>query len=502
MARDQPLSKTCSKHKEKIDWYCEDHKMIGCNRCIFAEHRRCSVVMTTEEYFEMQKENSRLEDMDESLGKAFNCMELMAKACDDMADSRQQDQNNGLSSISDLRQRINIHLDKKQEEITQELISKCKDEKARFDVSKQKCSRLRTSIQNTREASRTAARINDHNEMIQLYNRSQTEIGACNDLIDDISSSKSVSIKHDIDPSLVTIDQASPLSLGRILVWEKPCPIPDGIEYVQNNVIRSNSRVRKLRKCSIEATSEENDCTVHGVSVMSNGNIIISDHQNDNLKLFSSQGQCLDVLKISGYPHDVCLVDDCTVAVAVSTDQIGIHVVKVQDSVLTLSTVIQMPTTCYGIAFINGKFMVSTPKDIYRVGMKGEAAKFDTLPGECYHLALSPNGKDVFASLSKSGADDVVVIEMSIGVQACVMRVGLVKGAMGIDIDREGNMYVCGYESNNVVQMSTCGTRIRELLTSQDGIDKPRAISVCGDKLVVTNQSSQDRNNIHVYQLY
>ncbi|XP_033761120.1 uncharacterized protein LOC117342928 [Pecten maximus] len=503
MAWKQPLSKACSKHKEQIDWYCKDHKFIGCNRCIITAHRRCITVMTTKEYCAMQRDNSSLDDMDKSLGKAFNCMELMDKACGDQEESLQQDQDLGLKSISDLRQKINNHLDKKQEEITEDLISKYKAEKAKVDVSRQKCSRLRAAIQNTREASRTAARIDDNIEMIQLLHRGQTEIGACNDLIDDISS-KSVSVKHNVDPSLVTIDQTSPLTLGTILVEEDPCTIPDGVEYVQNHTMLSNSRVRKLRKYTIKVPSDKKNCNARGVLLMANGNMVISDFQNLHIKLFSFEGQCLNVLTTDGFPRDLCLVDDNTLAVAVSSYNAGIHVVKVQDSVLTLSKVIKVPgiENYYGIVFLDGKFTVSTPNDVYRVTMEGKTEKVDTFPESCCHLSCSPDRKVTLASLVVSNADEIAVFKLSSDVHKCVLRLGLVNGAMGIDIDREGNLYVCGQGSNNIVQLSVYGTRIRELLTSKDGINKPRAISVYGDKFVVTNQSARNCNDIHVYQFY
>ncbi|OWF36781.1 hypothetical protein KP79_PYT02870 [Mizuhopecten yessoensis] len=83
------------------------------------------------------------------------------------------------------------------------------------------------------------------------------------------------------------------------------------------------------------------------------------------------------------------------------------------------------------------------------------------------------------------------------------MKVGVVRDARGIDMDREGNIYVCGWQSNNIVQMSKDGTHVRELMTSSDGINFPWAIAVCGDTFVITNNSSTDEENfICVYQLY
>ncbi|XP_069139052.1 uncharacterized protein [Argopecten irradians] len=488
----------CSTHNEKMEWYCKDHKLIRCNKCIITEHRRCDAVMTVTEFCEKQTEHSNLYKIGLSLGMAVKCMELMIKTCDDRDESMKQNQDVGLKSISDLRRRIDAHLDKKQKEITQELISKCKAEKAKVDVTRQNCNRLKAAIQSTREASMTADKRKDHIKRIQLFHRGQTEIRACNDLIDELSS-KSVTIKHDTDS--VKFTQKSPMSLGQILVMEQPCNFPDGVEYIQSHDKLSYSGVKKLRQF---------DCaTSGGVVLMSTGNIVVNDCNNNSLKLLSSQGECLSFLTINGTQSDVCLVEDSTVAVAASESYFstGIHIVKVQDSVLTLSSVIRMKEKCHGITFVDGAFIVSTPKDVYRVGMDGKSQKVDQLPNNCYHLVSCPNQKGTFASLSTSKAIDAkaidaVVTKLSTEVQTCIMRVGLVKNGMGIDMDRDGNLYVCGQRSNNVVQMSPDGTRIRELLTSKDGIDSPRAISVWGDKFVVTNESLENRNCIDVYQLF
>ncbi|OWF52268.1 tripartite motif-containing protein 2-like [Mizuhopecten yessoensis] len=39
----------CDRHDKKIVWYCEDHQLLGCNVCIFKDHRRCEEVSTVTE---------------------------------------------------------------------------------------------------------------------------------------------------------------------------------------------------------------------------------------------------------------------------------------------------------------------------------------------------------------------------------------------------------------------------------------------------------------------
>ncbi|XP_021362069.1 uncharacterized protein LOC110455931 [Mizuhopecten yessoensis] len=491
---------TCSKHNLMMDHHCENHKLIGCKKCIITDHQRCDDVTTIKEYCETKKNNLRLDDMDKSLNKAANCMKLMVNAFDQQVKSLQRCQNAGLSSISDHRQRINTYLDKKQEEITQEMISKCKAEKAKVDLSKQKCSRLRVAIQNTKEASQTALRMEDHFGMIQLFHRGQTEIGVCNDLIDNIVNPlKSVSINHDLNTNLFTINPSTTLPLGIILAKEQPFIIPDGIGLIQNVDSLSDSRAKKLGAFMINIPSDTYVCAAHGLLLMPTGNIIVSEYTKQKLRLFSIKGQYLDELNTNGYPHDVCLVDDDTMAVATTA---GIHVVKVQPSKLTLSTVIKVSTyiECQGLAFMDGHFMVSTNEGIHSVTMDGKVVQNHTLSSPCWHLASNPKKNTTFACLQTSSVVNTVVTRLPNGLQIYGIDERVVRNAKGVDVDREGNVYVCGQDSNNVVQVSANGTKIRELLTSKDGINKPRAISVCGDKFVVTNLSYQ--TEIHVYQLY
>jgi DNA-binding beta-propeller fold protein YncE len=46
----------------------------------------------------------------------------------------------------------------------------------------------------------------------------------------------------------------------------------------------------------------------------------------------------------------------------------------------------------------------------------------------------------------------------------------------GITVDNDGNVYVIGYRSNNVVVISPDGQRHRQILSSRDGLSYPRVL--------------------------
>jgi DNA-binding beta-propeller fold protein YncE len=63
-------------------------------------------------------------------------------------------------------------------------------------------------------------------------------------------------------------------------------------------------------------------------------------------------------------------------------------------------------------------------------------------------------------------------------------------GPVGISVDTDGNVYVVGYFSNNVVVVSSHGQRHRQLLSAHTGPEKPRVLDYdkSTNRLLVVNQ--------------
>lgn len=61
-----------------------------------------------------------------------------------------------------------------------------------------------------------------------------------------------------------------------------------------------------------------------------------------------------------------------------------------------------------------------------------------------------------------------------------VFRDNILQNPSGTGVDSHGNVYVAGIQTDNIVAISADGKRCRELLTKENGIDKPRAL--CFDK--------------------
>ncbi|XP_021346883.1 transcription intermediary factor 1-beta-like [Mizuhopecten yessoensis] len=498
--KQNPAVPQCDQHDENMVWYCEDHKLLGCNICVLEDHRRCEAVTTATKYIQKLKAGSQLTDMQAALQKGADVMNSLVKDFDEQLQVMVKNQEITLQSITDLRQMIDKRLDELQKNYTDKLITLFKDEKRKLDDSLRQCERLKNSMLNTLKSSIKATEGNDNTETIVLYQRGQAEVESCKVLVMEMNESfTSVNVKHQTEPELATFGDGA---MGNIVIEKPPRRFPESHGYLASSM--SRRRVREVQQFDIKTISDENDCDAVGVVYLPYNQVVVSDFSNKKLKLFTDKGQYLDEMTMRGTPWDMCYVNDNTVAVAVSSPG-GVHVVKVENSKISLSSVICMPDDkgVNGITHINGRFVVCTnteEAEVYSVTPDGTADLLHQYKCRCYFLSHDPTNEDILVSCHTITKGEALLSRLSADKRdTAVIQEGIVGAAAGVTVDKECNIYLCGYASKNVVQMSRDGMHVRKLLTSSDGINLPFAIAVCGDMFVLTAEKT---NYVRLFQLY
>ncbi|XP_069133577.1 tripartite motif-containing protein 2-like [Argopecten irradians] len=488
LPRTETLTKNCDKHNEKIDYFCFDHKVFGCSKCIIVGHRKCNDVATTEDYCSTLDRNSTLKETTTYLQEATDSLESAVKSLQQYLQSISDDKESALQSIDDMEKRFIQRMKEMKKEITDDLIAKYKVESDNLKVTSQKCERLKFAMKNTIQSTATARQRNDHMGTILLYQRGQTELDAWKDFVKDMKmTSSTVSLKHEAE------FDGTRLNFGKIVVRKQQKQFTDVPDLTKP---LSECELKEVRKVNIKMKSDWSDCYARGVIITPDGSIVVGDDNNQKLKLINTDGDVVDELKVDGRTWDLCLVDNTTVAAAIGN---GVHVVTVTSSKLTLSNVINIGKTCHGITYRNGEFIVSSNTGVYRVTKDGKTQMLHRGTNTIPTLTQDHRTGTLFIPYYYNNPGSTAIGSLSTdNLHKDVMKVGVVSDAFGVDVDGEGNVYVCGCESNKVVQMSGDGTNVRELLTAASGISNPLAISVYGDKLVVTFMS--DCNSISLFQ--
>ncbi|XP_033745674.1 uncharacterized protein LOC117331185 [Pecten maximus] len=498
--RRQTSAAGCGKHKEKLEYYCEDHQILGCSKCIIVDHRKCEVVTSADD-FRDKLTTTKIDGLLEALRRCVDAMETLIKDADKQLQYMTQDQEIALQSLTDLRRKINERFDQLQKELTDRLTNSFKKEKENLDISKLKCERLMFAMHNTLTSSTDAALKDDTVGTICLFKRGQAELESCKELIKELEeSSKSTRLSHEYDSKILTLGTKKGINMGMIAVHQLQRKLPSTL----NCTPFYERQLKKTKRLNIKVASDENNCCALSVLLLSGGRIVVGDYANKKVKLFTENGKFQCEVGMADEPCDLCRIDENTVAVTLTNSQ-TICVVNVVDLTLTLASEIEIPDItgkCLGITYSRNSFIVGTETTLYGVSKNGgEATKLRAIESRCLHLASNQKNGHVFASIATSVFDQIAVTRLSDGTHTDVLKVGVVDATTGINVDREGNVYVCGRISGNVIQLSGDGTNVRELLTSSDGIENLRAISVWDYTLVITSESSDQQNFVNVLKL-
>ncbi|CAG2199512.1 unnamed protein product [Mytilus edulis] len=190
----------------------------------------------------------------------------------------------------------------------------------------------------------------------------------------------------------------------------------------------------------------------------------------------------LDVLYISK--------DD---TLAVSSVQ-GIIIINLKRKQITRT--ISINSEIDGITLMENKLIYSGRNDgIRMINLDDESITQivqDKMPRHCY-IATFRN--QIYHTNSETHA--VTCYDQQGKPQWTFKNESLLKYPRGIDVDMDGNVYVVGFKSHNLVVISPDGQRHREVLAASDGLDRP--FSLCFDnskkQLLVANYN----NEAHLY---
>jgi hypothetical protein len=192
--------------------------------------------------------------------------------------------------------------------------------------------------------------------------------------------------------------------------------------------------------------------------------LILTDSINRQIIKYNGNYVYLSRLSLPKELSDITSMGQDTVAVAsLSSDDIYLINIKT----MTLTKTIKVSTTLHGLQYVDGEFITA---------YKG---RLTWLSAEGLRLTESTNHTDAWfiRSLSKSSyicADGRNAISHTKDErkQFTYSSPTLIN-PRGIDVDVDGNIYIVGFKSNNIHQITSEGKHIRTISTADYGILKP-----------------------------
>ncbi|CAC5373684.1 unnamed protein product [Mytilus coruscus] len=185
-----------------------------------------------------------------------------------------------------------------------------------------------------------------------------------------------------------------------------------------------------------------------------NDDIIITDYDKKRVVYLDNTGKQIGVLSVPHKPTDITKVNDQTVAV--SSDAQKISIINVRP--LTFVKTLHISVPVWGLCLVEDEYITAYNNTIYWLNAETGA--------KIKQLAAGTGSDTRFVtSYRKSeymywGEQTIVKFESALGKSFQYNHSNL-SNSYNQEIDGEGNVYVVGYSSNNIHQLTPTGQLIR-----------------------------------------
>ena len=476
--------KLCMKHPDKtLEKYCPKHEQIGCSKCMEEIHKTCkkktSIPATTKEIAE-SKEMAKVEEDMNKIKKTL--AHIHGKRIDDKARLENEKQRI-FATIDKLKERI-MKIVENVESTSKEVCEKnFKECTVKIDSDLNTCHELMKVL----DTMTTAIDEEENNivlfsEMKRAKQAISVGVSLLNPVLQNIGSER---LTFTVDP---TVEQF----LGNIKTFGH---INEG-KYTASLV--------GTYDVSMTTDTERVNHMLYGATVLQDGRVVVSDVSNGKLKILSPTYKLASHVQLVGTPCGVCVSGDMEVAVCIY-DKCMIQLLQIQTPVKRLRQ-IKTGIRCRGVAAHGNKLFVTCQegernelKILTKSGNMLRSIYDDKYGSPIFsninQIAVSPDGAKIMVTDPVKG---IVSFSMN-GELLAVVNSGDVVKPNGITFKHDGEFFVSGFASNNIVHFGADGKKIAVMLQERDGLVSPISLCMVGDKSIIV--TSAESKLIQVYQL-
>ncbi|XP_060599641.1 uncharacterized protein LOC132753214 [Ruditapes philippinarum] len=454
----------CLYHLDRdIEMFCRTHDMVYCTMCIATDHRACEYVDKIESKFMSSVNHTEINRLSDEITTA---KETLINAT--------EKQKHNLSSLEDERKDIDKTLDDIEEKMIQR-IRKLKQE-AMQSVTK-KYDMMKLGLEHE---------ISTSSNMIESLKKGYQQLKSMDSLT---TEQQFIYLKLTRN----TIEK------GRKLYAQSVSKGICSISFTANNAfaefvssvdsfgqVQEGKQLTKPKHNKVKAIKDYNvnsdttTCTISDICQLPDGRIVLTDYTNINVKMLDIKYNVVDSCVLDNNPTGICCISSNEVAIKITNNTV--QFVSVESS-LSKTRCISISGGCYyGMTYCDGRLWVSTGDGINIYNTAGTLIK---------SVEKKHNGNRIFKSITQhmSVTGDTVIVADSCDGAVCFNKDGTVmrelrdsrlKNSVGVCVADDGIVFVCGFNSNNIVMFSKDGLCKGEIVAANCGLMYP--INICFDK--------------------
>ncbi|XP_063398530.1 uncharacterized protein LOC134683271 [Mytilus trossulus] len=484
------ITDTCATHNEKFTFYCKKHDSLCCGSCIVENHMECRDFDKLTDVIQNTKLSNAFYEIEQSLAELSDNIHIIRKNRENNLGRLSKEKTQIEEAIKQTRITINNHLDKIQDDIIKKLNE--------TEVNESKIiSKLLISLkENDREITEIQTKI----ENIKQHATDLQTFIAMKELVKRISSKdqflqsmiNSGNFKDSelsYNPNATMQDLANRIkNFGELKIEKKTCKVvltrrKDKQAQILLPHILSRS-VDNIDLKLLQTINEPGDF-VRGCCMLPDGKMAFSHNSRKVVRVFNLNGTKDFEVNTGTQAFDVAYIShDNTLAVTSGESNTKcITIIDMQSK--QIKKTIPVDSKYYGIDVISeGKLICSAlGKGIQLINLHNSSitdiVRDNQIPGLCY---VATFGDKIYHTNNQSKS--VRCYDLQGTVEWTFQNERILSGVRGVAVDNDGNVYVVGEYSKNVVVISTDGQQYKELAKASDGLFDPQ----CLDYYKNTNQ--------------
>nr|XP_022330482.1 tripartite motif-containing protein 5-like [Crassostrea virginica] len=472
----------CEAHDgRKLELFCKKHFQPCCAVCVAQNHNNCYGLC-------------QLENADENYGgsKMKECLKSEVEKIRSTIEQTIQEEKANLGTIDDVTEKFSNELSEISDDIikaVQRLKEKHFDELAK--LSKKSKSKLQRSVDSMEQRLQYLLYWNE----VLMEKVSEQEITETRRVLYCSRMKKICEDLQNLSYSKLEIHIQAKLLVNAQKLKNFTCLA----ELTSNEHLKPvNVRPEKINFGTATIKTESGlkipvIGTFYGGDFLSNGKQLLADNKNKkNILLEVDCGlTVLQEKKLSGSPYGVCAIGENEVLVTLSHEK---KVLRLDTDSLEIKETISLECRCFGIATSGNITVIGTRDSVVTFSGGLEKRRSATLSSDLSStddVALDDENNVIYSSYSQH----TVRKQDKAGNVLFSYTHEKLKSPYGLDVNRNGEIFVVGYKSNNIHILSRSG----ELLRILEGIKNPTWVKFQSDtsRLFVMESGSQ---NLKVYQ--
>ncbi|XP_062609433.1 E3 ubiquitin-protein ligase Midline-1-like [Saccostrea cucullata] len=507
---DEESTTTCSFHSEKeLDLFCVDHACLVCVTCVALDHRKCRNVKHVDEV-EVEKDlginlNNLLDEVEECAQYADSVIQFKGENKKKLMKEKRQATEKVAAKVKEFK----MALDTLETKAVQQIEKVHQGEMDLLDEQIARYRKMMNSLIDRKEKLDSSIKRNIKGHIL-FHAPAAAELKTCTEreFVSDKNANKQRSYNYTFSPDFEEKALAGKV-VGHLTAHDNKIKVADPPKHKS----LSDSAVEKLSQFSGSISSDQKVCNFTGAVYMENGNIVLADNENGSLKLFSQDGKfkhslsCGDV-KFDA-PWDMTSIDGDHIAVTFPHRK-KVRIYRVRESIAPVRY-FETYGACRGIAFHKDGFIVTfSEMGKFKAAIKfidkrgkiskilhGDKTGINKLKGP-YYISSRPDEKGRFF-VTDIRQHMLLVVNPDQTMELVLQDEVNLKGAAGVEVDIDGNVYICSNGASLVVRL------VEKLTKQQTIIEKVKyPVKLCFNPRLrniffITNQSIDACDNVLIY---